>query len=452
MHPLFTSLLRPFKHDPCGMPVRLSFTKFSRLPISQALGAIFLIVAMLGAVAIFSLSSHIKRHSISQLATAEAQRASELIFQNVYAAMKRGASGKELENILANIATTIPEIEIRLLRSSKVAELFGDAQAARNAREQDPLVREVFATANQQLIDEGENLRFVYPVLVKDECVACHVNTLPNDVNGVIDIRFPVNELRVPLEFTITSVSYLFIGVAIILFLLTYFSVRYFLVRPISDMAGHMRSVGESHDLSDRLEMGRAAFREITDLGKLFNGLLDKLEGVQRHLRERSERDPLTGLLNRRRFEELARDELVRSERYGRSCCVLVVDLNGFKPVNDTWGHDAGDELLVRIAQELHTKLRAHDVIARMGGDEFLVLMPETGSEQATVAVSRLRDAICSAEIARDRQRISAGAAVGVAIYPKDGTSVETLIKVADAAMYEDKEGGRQRVKLVRSA
>lgn len=417
--------------------------KFSRLPFSYALGVISLVVVALGTLANFTVSSYVKRYSVSQLATDEARRTSELIFQNVYAAMKRGAVGDELDTIIADMSGAIPDIKIRLLRSSKVAELFGDTRVSREAREHDPVVREAFATASQRLVEDGDKLRFVYPVLVKAECAVCHTNSRINSVNGVIDISFPVTELRVPLEYTILSVSYLFGAVVVILVLLTYFCVHYFLVRPIADLADHMHAVGEKHDLSRRLPPERNAFREVADLGDMFNKLLDKLEVTHRRLRERSERDRLTGLYNRHRFEELACEELGRSKRFGHQCGVLVVDLNDFKPVNDTWGHDAGDELLVNIAHALRLGLRGYDIVARMGGDEFMVLLPETGPEQAVLVIDRLKDMVTAVGIERDGRHITVGAAVGSAIYPVDGDTIEELIKMADVAMYENKQIAR---------
>jgi diguanylate cyclase (GGDEF)-like protein len=154
--------------------------------------------------------------------------------------------------------------------------------------------------------------------------------------------------------------------------------------------------------------------------------------------------DELTGLINRHAFQDKLRDHISRSWR-GEHGAVLFIDLDGFKKVNDTEGHKAGDRLLVIIAERLQECLRDADTIARMGGDEFAVIVPDCEDEKT---ISNLCERIIASAIQPvvvDRMEHTVGASIGVAIYPDDGQKVDELIMKADSAMYRAKEAGRAR-------
>jgi diguanylate cyclase (GGDEF)-like protein len=149
-------------------------------------------------------------------------------------------------------------------------------------------------------------------------------------------------------------------------------------------------------------------------------------------------RDPLTGLWNRRYFEERLKEEISRSQRAGssRKFSVLVVDLNEFKAINDTHGHQTGDAFLQWVGRFLTDHLRTHDVPCRTGGDEFTILLPDLSAEDCGRIVDRLRDQLRTAN--RDRD-IPVSLSLGTASWPESGASAEQLIAQADEAMYADK-------------
>ena len=154
--------------------------------------------------------------------------------------------------------------------------------------------------------------------------------------------------------------------------------------------------------------------------------------------------DALTGLINRHAFEDKLRENLSRSWR-GEKGVLLFMDLDGFKKVNDTEGHKAGDRLLVIISDRLRETLREVDAIARLGGDEFAIIVPGCADDKS---VSTLCERIISAitkPVVVDRMEHSIGASIGVAIFPDDGKNVEELVMKADSAMYRAKESGGAR-------
>ncbi|HKC65309.1 MAG TPA: diguanylate cyclase [Pyrinomonadaceae bacterium] len=153
--------------------------------------------------------------------------------------------------------------------------------------------------------------------------------------------------------------------------------------------------------------------------------------------------DHLTGLANRRRFERQLEREVSRTQRYTRPFCLLYLDIDNFKQVNDTYGHEAGDEAIRRLALTLQAGTRGIDLAARIGGEEFAVILPETDFEGGLDVAERLRESIKEMEIPVVG-RVTAS--FGVAEFPLCATTGRELISVADAALYEAKRQGRDRV------
>jgi diguanylate cyclase (GGDEF)-like protein/PAS domain S-box-containing protein len=171
-----------------------------------------------------------------------------------------------------------------------------------------------------------------------------------------------------------------------------------------------------------------------------------RFEGQLQYL---ADHDSLTGLFNRRRFEEELTRELVSAERYGGRLAVLAIDLDEFKYINDSLGHSIGDELIVQVGEELRARLRRSDVLARLGGDEFAVILPRIEEAAALDVAANLLEAVGSVDLvglgARGGGKVSAS--VGVAMFePGSNLTAEELLVEADIAMYDAKEAGRARV------
>lgn len=171
------------------------------------------------------------------------------------------------------------------------------------------------------------------------------------------------------------------------------------------------------------------------------------LEQHQRDLERLTRRDGLTGLFNRHTFTKLTEKELARARRLGTATSVLLIDLDFFKRVNDTHGHPAGDAVLKHVARVLSESVRTTDLVGRLGGEEFIVLLPATVSGAARILADKLRTRVQAQVPQWEGTPIPTTISIGLsAAAPTAGLTFETLYAKADAALYEAKKGGRNRV------
>lgn len=170
--------------------------------------------------------------------------------------------------------------------------------------------------------------------------------------------------------------------------------------------------------------------------------LKDITEGVKLY-----STDPLTGLYNRRFLDEFLQKKLGSTKRYKRQLSLAIADIDNFKKINDTYGHPAGDVVLQAAANTLLRNIRAADILSRYGGEEFVVVMPETSKEMAARTAERLREKISTEEIATSAGgRITVTVSFGVASFPEDGSSAADLLVTADDRLYKAKKEGKNRV------
>jgi diguanylate cyclase (GGDEF)-like protein/PAS domain S-box-containing protein len=166
---------------------------------------------------------------------------------------------------------------------------------------------------------------------------------------------------------------------------------------------------------------------------------------AERRMQHLADHDPLTGLLNRRGFAAALENQVAHWRRYGSGGALLILDLDGFKAVNDALGHDAGDRLLVRVAEELRACLRDTDVIARLGGDEFAVILPRESIDDAALVAAKVNRRLREATLGAGPERRAVTVSVGVAAFDDDFREGEDVLRAADLAMYSAKAAGRDR-------
>lgn len=210
---------------------------------------------------------------------------------------------------------------------------------------------------------------------------------------------------------------------------------------PLVDEDGTLVEIlGVSRDISALREKQDELRRALDEVA----ALAADLEAANTELRRLATTDPLTGVWNRRHFQEVAQRAIAESRRYGTTLSVLVIDLDHFKRVNDSFGHQVGDDTLVAVSERLMRELREVDVLSRWGGEEFLVLLPQCGLDDAAALADRLRRVLAGSPLLDD---VTVTASIGITAYVADD-DLDSLVKRADDAVFAAKADGRDRTWL----
>jgi diguanylate cyclase (GGDEF)-like protein len=175
---------------------------------------------------------------------------------------------------------------------------------------------------------------------------------------------------------------------------------------------------------------------------------LGEIEHLQAILKEQANVDPLTGLFNRRYLQATLEREWARCQREQQPLCVMLIDIDHFKRVNDTHGHGVGDEVLAALGRLLSGGVRTEDLACRYGGEEFLVLLPKMPLDLAVERAQSLRQAFAELDISVEGVRVPLSLSVGVAVAPDHAQTPADLVRHADEALYRAKAEGRNRVRV----
>ena len=249
---------------------------------------------------------------------------------------------------------------------------------------------------------------------------------------------------------------------------LSAFSALYLSRRMFGDIVGPLRSLANvAHAARRERSFDRrvppAQIAELNELGNDFNALLDELESLQSHLQSENEslahqasHDSLTGLPNRAFFEGRLSRTLRNAEKHQEHLALLFLDSDNFKEVNDSFGHAAGDEVLISVATRVRAQLRENDLVARLGGDEFAVLLAPLHKRDDALRIAEKIAASMKLPIRLgEGQIIVTSLSIGIAYFPDDGLTPSDLLNAADAAMYQAKRnlrGQGQMAETERSA
>jgi diguanylate cyclase (GGDEF)-like protein len=185
---------------------------------------------------------------------------------------------------------------------------------------------------------------------------------------------------------------------------------------------------------------------ELRNANQLLQLQVERVELLQRQLQELAVRDSLTNLFNRRYLHEMLEVEFARSKRSGTSLAILMIDSDHLKEINDNYGHKAGDDFLVHIADVIRENIRAGDIACRYGGDEFVVVLGNVTEDTAFGRAEKLRESVASHHIVHAKDMVSVSISIGISMFPVHGSSGEALLQKSDQALYAAKRLGKNKV------
>jgi len=423
---------------------------FSGLFKQISLGRLLLTLSVLSVtfafVLIFGLSNMMRDRAVHDLARDDARQISQLVFQSLYSDMRRGWNKREINESIARLNSNFPELKIKVYRGDIVAQQFGAMPGERRVIEQDAELRLAMASGKDALLfPSKEAIRYLYPVVAKQECLVCHTQSHLGALHGMVDITYPVSKLKVSFTTVLNSMLGYTLFIIGFVFLMLYFKLRYLVVIPIGNLVNVMRQVTDDMDLTRQVP-GKTWLLELQNLASYFNRLLITVHEYNAKLEELSTRDPMTGLYNRRKFEEFLNYEIIRATRHQRGFSVIMAALDNFKYINDTFGHPIGDLVLKELTAMLAQGLRKGDVLSRLGGDEFAIILPETEAEKGFYVANKLYTSLVDKVFELPVGKIRCTASFSLVSFPEDGKTADEIYTAMDVVLYKAKAQGKNQV------
>ncbi|TAN82318.1 MAG: diguanylate cyclase, partial [Gallionella sp.] len=384
--------------------------------------------------------------AVHELARDEARQTSRLVFQSLYSVMRKGWSKQEISEVVERLNSTLPDTKIRIFRGEAVARQFGEMEGDRaSIRGDSALGQAMDSGQDAMLLPDKASIRYLYPVRAEKECLSCHTQSRIGAVHGVIDITHSIGSLKLSFGYVInTIVGYTLLVIGLV-FLALYFKLRQLVVVPITSLAGVMRQVTDDMNLDHRVS-GVRWIVELRLLAEYFNHLLATVREYNMRLEELSMHDPLTGLYNRRKFEEFLKYEIIRAGRHELHFAVIMVDLDNFKYINDTFGHVVGDLVLKELGAMLGDGLRRGDLLTRVGGDEFAIVLPETTAASGLQVANKLHQTLSDREFELPVGKIRTTASFSMVSFPEDGKTEDEIYAAMDVVLYKAKTHGKNQV------
>lgn len=348
----------------------------------------------------FFYGDYMKKNAITNLAHIEAKKTSLLVFETLYSAMQRGWDKNDLNEIIARLNSVDHNMKVGVYRNKIVSDLYGEIEKDKILRESNSDLASAMNGEEILNFSDSKFIEYYYPVVAKENCLKCHVNAKMGDVLGVIDVSFPVENLKISLTDMVNFFIGFIITFSLIIFIAIFIELDKYLIKPIQNFSNVIKNITNSQDMSKRVEVNDN-IEEIDSIKDIFNSMLDSIEHQFYY-------DSLTGLENRRRLTEKLEN---RDDSY-----LMIINIDSFQEINDLYGDEAGDAILKEFALFLQQITPQYGTLYRLHSDEFAYFCKsERDIDEFKNFVSLLSDQISHKNFTIDSKgELSLSASIGV--------------------------------------
>lgn len=388
----------------------------SKTTYTKITAKIILITLVLTLTAAFVYGEYMKKNAISSLSHEDARKTSMLVFESLYSAMQKGWNKEDLREIISRLNKVDPSMKIDVYRSQAVSEIFGEIEKDKIEISKNKEIQRALRGEEILNISSSTSIKYYYPVIAKQDCLKCHTNAKESDVLGVIDVMYPVDNLKVSLDEMINFFIMFIVVFSFVIFFAIFIEFNQYVLKPIKKFTSTIQNITKSHDITQRVEVNDN-IQEIDSIKDVFNIMLDSIEYQFYY-------DALTGLQNRRRLTEKLEEK--------KNAFLMIINIDSFQEINDLYGNDAGDEILKEFAVFLKEHMFGTNALYRLHSDEFSYLCDRiTDIEEFKKYAYMLSEKISQKlfKISTDNVEVSLSATIGISY------GSQTLLENADIAL-----------------
>ena len=376
---------------------------------------IMLLTLIFTLICAFVYGEYMKKNAISSLAHVDAKKTSMLVFESLYSAMQKGWNKEDLKEIIIRLNRVDPSMKVDVYRTDAVSEIFGVIEKDKQALNRNEDIRK--ATRGEEVLNISNSnfIKYYYPVIAKQDCLKCHTNVKVGEVLGIIDISYPVDNLKISLDEMINFFIIFITIFSFVIFIAIFIEFNQYILKPIKNFSNVIQSITKSHDMKKRVEV-KDNIEEIDSIKDVFNTMLDSIEHQFYY-------DGLTGLENRRRLTEKLEEK--------KNSFLMIINIDSFQEINDLYGNEAGDTILKDFAGFLRENIFGENALYRLHSDEFSYLCDKgIDIEEFKIFASILSEKISHKNFKIDgNNEVSLSATFGISY------GYETLLENADIAL-----------------
>jgi len=326
---------------------------------------ILIVILLFSIISLFLSTIYIKRAALTTLAEDDAKKTSELIFETMYVRMQEGWAKKDLVKILNRMEHIRHNLEVNSYRSKDVEKIMGVIKEDKEKVNSDLLIKKAMEGEKQFVVEDNGSIRYLYPIKVSKECITCHYNAKVGDVNGVLDIKYPPNEIKISLDMMIYYFLIFFIFFIFLYFYIFYKIINKKIIEPVVNFTEEIKKVSKDTSFTKRAHI-KTKTAEIYSLQNRFNKLLDTITYYYNQLLANLYTDSLTKIPNLAKLQE--------DIKLYNNHSLIVVSLDSFKTINSFYGVKVGDFIMNEVAKLLVKSSKKIGSVYRLHSDEFAIL------------------------------------------------------------------------------